>query len=405
MKVGRGFVVPMSKRRRKRTSHRHSPFLYTATLIVLGVSLVLTGCGELSLNQLLENQEPGELSISPRTAMIGEGRSIEITGKGGFTPYTFSATVGSIDEIEGSIYYTAPNSPEVVTITLADGISSEATATITVFTPVELSPAAKTIDEGDTVDFEATGGFPDPNYDFLVNGVLEESTTGLWSHEFLTEGTYTVEVMDDLDNSAVSTITVEGGMAIVALRNWVVKGTDPATDPYHETTLTAINEYSPQVFSIETSGSAAEVGWLELDSYAPYLGPPYTYDDTAVYHAPDSEAVVLIQLKDWVGNIATVDIRVLSEPPEPLSLNPTVMTVATNAENVQLSASGGIPEHSFWIFPEGDPEEVGYLSEHPTQEFRIRYNAPSDPTTVSVWVEDALGRQAKATIHVVEGQN
>jgi len=175
MKVGRGFLGPMSRIFAKCTFHGHSPFLYTAALIMLGLGVVLSGCGDISLSQILENQEPGELGITPKTATISEGSSIEIRGKGGFTPYTFSVTAGSIDEIEAITYYTAPNSPEVVTITVIDGFSSEATATIQVVSSTGLSfPEAMTIEIGENTGFViATGGTPPYTFSLEGDGTLD----------------------------------------------------------------------------------------------------------------------------------------------------------------------------------------------------------------------------------------
>ncbi len=174
MKVGRGFFTPMLKIFEKCTPHGHSPFLYTAALIMLALAVILSGCGNISLNQLLEKQAPGELGITPKTATIGEGSSIEIAGRGGFTPYAFSVTAGSIDEIEAVTYYTAPNSPDVVTITVIDGLSSEATATIQVVSSTGMGfPEAMTIEIGENTGYViAVGGTPPYYFSLVGDGTL-----------------------------------------------------------------------------------------------------------------------------------------------------------------------------------------------------------------------------------------
>jgi hypothetical protein len=161
MKAGRGFLAPMSYSFGKRISHGHRPVLYTAALIVLAVSLALAGCGDISLNQLLAKQAPGALGITPQTATIYTGSKIEISGKGGFTPYTFSATAGSIEETDGVTSYTAPASatPDVI-ITVVDALSNEAAAIIQVENSNPFSfPAAMTIAVGESTGYvQATGG-------------------------------------------------------------------------------------------------------------------------------------------------------------------------------------------------------------------------------------------------------
>ena len=382
MKVGIGSIRPMSKVHKKCASFGRSPLLYTSLLIVLGVGLVLAGCGQLSLTQLLENEEPGELSISPTNAIIPAAGTLDVSGKGGFKPYTYEniGALGSINANTGE--YFAPPASEIsgtatTDIEVTDSLGSKAETVITVFAPISLSPAAKTVEEGDSVDFIATGGLPDPDYEFYVDGDPKGTSTGSWLYQFIAEGTYTVEAVDSLGNSAVASITVNRHLAIEVADKWVLMG--------GSTTVTAINQTSPHTFSIDPPGLADEVGWIENPS-----------DVTATYHAPNTQMVVTIKLEDSEPSTATVEIHVLSAPPEPLAF-PTTMTVLVNATDVQLTAIGGIEPHTFWLVGEGS------LSPHPTQEHRIRYNAPSFPTTAYVWVQDELGRQAKATVHVVEG--
>jgi hypothetical protein len=382
MKVGKLSIGPMSKVYRKCTSGRRSPLLYTAILIVLGLSLSLAGCGQLSLTQLLENEEPGELSISPTNAIIPEAGMLDVSGTGGFKPYTYEnkGTIGTIDAATGE--FIAPSSVsgnyENTEIEVTDSLGSKAETIITVFAPISLSPAVKTIEEGDTVNFTASGGVPAPDYNFYINSNPdpEDSTLGSWSHTFSIEGTYVVEAADSLGSSAIATITVVaagGELAIEVADTWVLTG--------GSITVTAINSTGSHSFSTDPPDEG-------------------TFDDatamTTTYHAPDTETVVTIKLEDSGANTATVEIHVVDSAPNPLAF-PTSITVLVNEKEKQLTAIGGIEPHTFWLVGEGS------LSPHPVQENRIRYNAPSFPTTAYVWVQDALGRQAKATVHVVEG--
>lgn len=381
MKVGRGSVEPMSKVYRKCTFCGRSSFLYISTLIVLSLSLVLAGCGELSLTQLLENEEPGELSISPTNALVPASGTLDVEGNGGFRPYAYEnkGTLGSINATTGE--YIAPVVSEITDtytaeIEVTDSLGSKASTIVTVFAPISLSPAVKTIKEGDTVIFIATGGVPDPNYDFHVNGVPEGTSSGNWPYQFSAEGSYVVEAVDSLGNSAIATITVDEHIAIDVEDTWVVTG--------GSIDVTVVNPKGAHTFTIDTQGSQAEVGWLENPENV-----------TATYHAPDAETVVTIKVDDSEANTAAFEIHVVSSAPEPLAF-PTTVTVLVNQE-VQLTAIGGIEPHTFWLVGEGS------LSPHPIQEYRIRYHAPSFPTTAYVWVEDVLGRQVKATVQVVEG--
>lgn len=383
MKVGRGLFRPMPNIYIKSTSKEYSLFLYAAA-IALGLILLLAGCGDISLNQLLENEEPGEFSISPTNAHVPASGTLDISGQGGFKPYTYvnKGTVGSIDPDTG--VFTAPNSVsgdyDTTDIEVTESFGRTASTTVRVFAPISISPIAKTVGETDTVSFSVSGGVPD--YDFYVNENLEGNSSGSWSYVFPTEGSYVVEVIDTFGNTATAVVTVIGGLAIDLEQNWVVTGTGPNSS----TNLTALNAVSPHIFSIVDP----QTGDPNVDGYL-----VNERQDVATFYAPLTETVVTIELVDDNVDTVSVEIHVVSAPPAPLAV-PTSMTVLVNQE-VQLTATGGIEPHTFWLVGEGS------LSPHPVQEYRIRYLAPSSPTTAYVWVQDALGRQAKTTINVVAG--
>jgi hypothetical protein len=173
MKVGRGLLDLMSKSNKKRISRRHRPVLYAAAPIVLALILALTGCGDISLSGLLVKQAPGELGIIPQTATISPDSSIEISGKGGFTPYTFSATYGSIAEIDGVTYYTASATSDEITV--VDALSNAAKAIIDVKSPTNpfSFPEAMTIAVGESTGYvQAADGTPPYTFELVGEGTL-----------------------------------------------------------------------------------------------------------------------------------------------------------------------------------------------------------------------------------------
>jgi hypothetical protein len=219
MKIGGGFSGLMSKSNIECSSRGRWPFLYTAALVLLGLTLTLTGCGELSLNQLLENQEPGELGITPKMIeKVDTDSSFEVAGIGGFKPYTFSATAGSFEETDGIIYYKAPSSatPEV-TITLADRFASEATMAFEIVSSGGLSfPQEMTVEIGGNTGFlVATGG--SGSYDFWIegddgndgwlefHGILDDRVK---YHADVTEEMIVLVTVKDLDTLEQRTLTI-----------------------------------------------------------------------------------------------------------------------------------------------------------------------------------------------------
>lgn len=213
MKVRRGFLLSMSGFFSKCIFQGRSPVFYASALTVLILGLILSGCGDVSLNQLLENQESGDLGITPTSATIDEGSSIEIMGNGGFGSYIFSATDGSFDELDGSTYYTA-NSPGVVTITVVDGFSSEATATITVVSPAgSMSfPEEMAIATGDNTGYViVTGGSEPYTFTLYGDGALDYHHLLLDRVKYLApdyETTADIRVEDAVGTIRVLTITV-----------------------------------------------------------------------------------------------------------------------------------------------------------------------------------------------------
>jgi hypothetical protein len=183
---------------------------------VLTLSTVLIGCGNISLSELLEKQVPGDIRITPETATIDTDSQIEIVGKGGFKPYTFSATAGSIDDIDGSTYYTAPNSATTVTITVVDSFSNQATALFDVVSATGLSfPDAITIAIGEPTGFlVASGGVPPYTFWVVGDGTLSYHAIHTDRVKYTPPGYATTEYLwiEDSDSPPTQrtlTITIE----------------------------------------------------------------------------------------------------------------------------------------------------------------------------------------------------
>jgi len=392
MKLGGGSIRPMFKVLAKSTSLRCRPYVAAAAAIMLILMAVLSGCGQISLKVLLENEEPGDLSITPSNASIPAGGILDISGRGGFKPYTYEDVslnpIGSLDSQTG--VYTAPDEnnitgdSEQVEIEVSDYFGTKASALFMVYKPVRLGPTVQTVQQNDSVLFTVSGGVAP--YDYYVDGALvSENDDANWSYTFTSEGGYTVEVADSLGNDAASAITVvaAGELSIDAPRGWIQTG-DP--DPL---VLTAVNPVSPHTFSIQTPGAPAEVGRLELDD-------PPELDLTAEYYAPDVETVVSVELSDDAARSVTMQIHVVGEPPPILILTPFIAWVETDDADISLTAFGGVPPYHFTLVG------AGSLVEHPVHDNKRKYLPPDFATTAYVWVEDAVGQKKKATIYVLE---
>lgn len=373
MKVGRGRVRPMSKTYKKCTS-------LCAILALTTLALLLTGCGQMSLNQLLQNEEPGDLSINPLSANLPTASTIEIEGKGGFPPYNYEniSSKGTLDGTTGE--YIAPSSAEisgnfeVIEIEVTDSFGTQAATFLTIYKSLDMSPTSKTVEVGSSVTFNASGGVPAPNYDFYVNDVLEGSSSGGWSYTFAAEDTYTIEVVDSLGNRAVATVTalaVGGDLGIDVEEHYVQKN--------GSITVTVINPAGAHTFSTDPPG----VGSFD--------------DPTAVstaYNAPSTETVVTITVQDSTFSTAEAIVHVLGGVPGPLIVSPSASVIG-QGETRALTVVGGVAPYTFWV------EGSGSWTAHETVANKVVYHAPDYPTTASVWVEDSIGNIGKATMNVV----
>jgi hypothetical protein len=382
MKVGRGFVGPMSNNYRKCKSRGRSFFLYTATLIVLGLSLLLAGCGQISLNQLLENEEPGEFRLSPEVASIPVDSSITVEGKGGFKPYTYELIDGDGEFDPETGKYDATGVAEVAEIEGTDGYGRVHKATIHVIAPLSLKVNGESVStisivddpDDDPVELEAEGGdiSTSGTYTYYVDGTWAADTAdGTWDFDPPTgEATCTVEVEDDLGNSAIVTVVVVG----------------PAV---------AINPKEKQVVQ---GGSVFFTG-LNVDGTAVYTASPdvgvlnVTGDDAE--YVADTVGTITITLTDEPsGEYATATVYVLPVDPGPLEISPSSATLRYEDSQV-FEVSGGVPPYTLWLWYLGDHGKLEQISA--TQAL---YTAPYAKTTDWVMVKDSAGMTESAKVKV-----
>ena len=378
MKVGRGSIRPMSKVHRKCTSSGRSPLLYTAILIVLGMSLVLAGCGQLSLTQLLENEEPGELRVSPASANVPVDTVVTIQGKGGFKPYTYTQLSGggSLDAKTGVFSATGTGS---VTIEVTDSFGKKAQGTLEIVEQLQLlylgaSVSQLTVALADLpLNFGASDGvFP---YVFYVDGAggTIDSVTGVFNAGG--PGEYLVEVLDSVDNSAVALITVvnpSGPLTISPEIAYVQQG--------NTVVFTAYNETAPFDFTVDAPASGSIAGVVGA---------------AATYQAPAFETVDTVRLTDALTSV-TATVHVVTSDPEPLSISPSSVDKVKHGDEITFTASGGIPPYTFWA--EHDDVVVDRLDIISAD--KARYTAPNFNTTDWVWLEDALGNTKRVKVKV-----
>jgi hypothetical protein len=356
-----------------------------AALVLLAMIALLASCGELSLNTLLENQEPGEMRASPAVAAVPTGSTITIKGQGGFKPYTFEMERGSgfFDAHTG--VYTTPGISEYAEFRVTDSLGSTDTSRIEVIAPLKLNVNGENVaritavdtdpDVGFAVDpviFDADGGkfSPGNNYRFFLDGIpvpsAEISTSGEWTFIPSAADTYQVEVFDDLDNSDLVTVTA---VDVVTGGDLAISPTEVQVEQGQTVLFIPVNVQGTAVYSA-SDGSFNPLNPNEYIAPSSFTGP-----------------ITVTLTDDATGDWVTATVHVVGVDPATLELvlSPSSADLQ-NGDELLFSVSGGITPYTFWLRPgsKGDLVEVN--------DTEALYTAPSSGNANDeVWVSDDVG--------------
>jgi phosphopantetheinyl transferase (holo-ACP synthase) len=273
---------------------------------IVALSLTLSGCGQLSLNQLLENEEPGDFRSTPAEANVPSGSVVTIEGNGGFKPYSFRVVSGNGILNPSTGEYVASGGVETAQIEARDSFDQSDVSTIFVYAPLSLKINGKaissiTINTAQTVVFDAEGGSISVGYDYYVDEVwaATSSSNGIWTFDPPSVGTYLVEVQDELGNSAVATVQVIRADLQIS---------PTSTDVYQGGTVSfkGLNVLGAPVYSASPDvGSFAKTG-----DDAVYTAPPAPFSGTVTVTLSDDE------------DSATAVVQVLVDDPGVLAITP-----------------------------------------------------------------------------------
>jgi hypothetical protein len=379
MNIGSGSRRPLSKVHANSAISGRLPLICLAVLAILGTSLVLAGCGGLSLNGLLLNEEPGEFQVSPGSANVAVGTKLSLTGSGGFKPYSFTDSgVGSVGSSSG--VYQAPATVAVgdyeqAEIQGTDYAGDTAATTLTVFNPLTLNVGLVTIAEGGTVDFDADGGVPD--YSFYVDSTLAHSSDGTWaSDDWPDAGTYLVEVVDSIGNVIAATVTVLDPSEPLAISPAAVSVEQGGTVDF-----SGINVTLPATYTDAAAGGSFDTPNEENTTYTAPAAP--------------FEGEVTVTLQDDKDSVtATVYVYDPADPPGDLTITPSAVGVDLGyGDTLVFTAAGGYLPYTFSIDPDdlyGTIEKIAYN--------QARYTAPSSNTVDWIQLTDAVGTTLRVKI-------
>jgi hypothetical protein len=248
----------------------------------------------------------GPLSISPVGIMLELGESVTFSAAGGDPPYTYSITAGGGAIGGGSGDYTAPVTPQTVTVRVTDSSSNTADAAVDVVSsaPLSISPSSIEMIVNDSVVFSAYGGVPPYTYSTGGGGVLN-AATGQYDAPGTPE-TLTIRVTDSDSNTSDAAVTVasppSGPLSISpTIITMEVNGT---------INFNAVGGDSPYTFSVAAGGGSINA------SSGQYVAPP----------APES---VTVRVTDDSSNIADAAVTVVIS--NPVAIGPSAVTINTNS--------------------------------------------------------------------------
>jgi len=153
--------------------------------------------------------------ITPNTAEVGIGGTLQFSAAGGVAPYSWSltdTTVGSIDAASG--LFTALASG-ITTVSAMDSNGEVGVSGDIRVTAVTVSPANATLNVGDTTQLTAAGGLAPYSWSSSDTAVASVSSTGLVTA--LAAGSATITAVDSNGASGSASVTVNAAPAPVVI--------------------------------------------------------------------------------------------------------------------------------------------------------------------------------------------
>lgn len=313
--------------------------------LLLGL-LMLTGCSQLSLFDLVEKEQEGEFSIGVKSVNLKVGSEFNFNSVGGYLPYTYAVNegtgTGTIDPATGA--YTAPGTVGEATIESSDGLGHRDTASVVIsdYEAIMADPATFGIHVGDPDQEIVVSGGVGPFTVAAVHGVMTPTSFSTTPDtvnyspppELPDAGTDYIEILDEQENSLtikVDVLPAVGSVDLEILPTYAVLATggnetfDITNNTGHDLTVAL----SDSVGNIDVNTVAAGVTSAGV-----------------TYSAPGSEGAVYLTVTDDVtGESVQADIYVQAEV-TPLEISPSNVQVAPGT-TVEFTASGGFPPYVF----------------------------------------------------------
>ncbi len=308
-------------------SRTRLPRILRISLAAAAIAAAISGCGDLSLVDSLQQEAPGQLRFSPSDLVLPLATPFTFTVTGGIPPYGLVS--GEVTSLGGDLWEFKPQaSIGSYPIQVSDWAGKTAESIVQVYgagTP-KLNVTDVTLPEGAGWTFTVTGG--SPAYSWELDGVSQPpgpSPNASYYFVSSVQNTYVVVVIDSLGVSEVATVTVVPNPGGAPLS---ITPVSAVTVPGGMIAFTALGGSGPYTFSV-SPGQGAIVN-----------GNPATY--TAPSTAGGPYSVNLTDGKKSVSAAVTV-----TASGGLLELSPNSVTVSLVGSEVQFTATGGTTPYAF----------------------------------------------------------
>ena len=367
-----------------------------AAAAVVAAALLLFTCGELSMYEMLDAEEPGALAMSQSELNLPPEAEYRLMASGGFKPYLFQfePTPGA-GTLDNDALYRAPlasETPAEDKILVTDRFGSTAAATVRVFAPLRASPTSITAVVGQNAqDVSISGGNGERTlYNHGTKGNAywdnpDNKTTVKYSPPGATEigdGRDSFSIEDEFGSTVEVTVTLHLAESLRL---------DPAT-------ATILTNDS---LTIELQGTFNSVSYEISDPFFAHahIDDALLVSDRQLVFSPVETvgtAVITVTDDDDPDRSAGATIHVVEQDPgdiEELTISPNSGTF-TDGTTVEFSASGGVAPYTF--------ERVGPGSGQPVAvgENKARYTVSFPPGVAQIRLTDHTGEHVTAKLNV-----
>ncbi|TVQ38516.1 MAG: hypothetical protein EA384_09075 [Spirochaetaceae bacterium] len=355
--------------------------------LITAATLILAACGELSVYLLLESEEVGPFSMSQASVNLTVDSQHLVSARGGYREYRYELLADSWGEFDPDTrVYTAsgpiPSDEETAIVAATDHFGATDLTTIYVYNRLTVLPSSFAVEVSDqtvSVDLTLVGGFGSRTVQATelgnpawITGDVDDETL---HYTPTVAGEDQIEIGDQKGNSVIVRITVHDTSKLFI-------------DP---TSATAVPGGDAVTFTV--GGGSGDLSIEPDQAYASM----FNWDGVSVLtFTPgdqiETPAEIRIVVSDAVAQ-AHATVYVVSQHPEPVTINPGVVELRTGG-SVQLRAAGGVPPYRFEI-----ASGHGSLQQ---RDFRtVLYSAPDRQGVTRVRVTDSLGQTAVAQIKII----